>query len=482
MSELLNWRDDYIPTEKQRLFHNSRCDEVLYGGAAGGGKSRAIVQDGFARCMFYPGTIAVMFRRTYPELQNTLIAEAQRIIPNSLGKYTHTRHEYAFINGSRLLFRHCETEKDLHDYQGIEIQWLYFDELTHFSRAMYDYLKTRLRAKKSLGVVPVVRSASNPGGPGHGWVKSYFVDVAEYGKPFVEKVYVESRKRHETVTRQYIPALATDNPHIDDRYILELEKKPRALREALLLGHWDAFEGQVFTEFTNNKDGYLTRKNTHVIEPFPIPATWKRFRGFDFGFSRPFATVWVAVSPAGKCYAYREWYGSDSHDNTGVKMHPVKIAQHIVEIEKAEAKEGIRFHGVADPSIFDESRGESVAERMMPKDKGDNRRPGVVFEKGDNTRLAGKMQFHDRFAFDENGEPGLYITTACPELIRTLPNLPYSLTRPEDVESEGTEDHLYDALRYVLMAYPAGNKEPAPYELPRFDPFLETVRRVSTWH
>lgn len=478
MSEFVKHADAYVPTIKQRMFHMSICDEVLYGGAAGGGKSRAIVQDAFARCMYYTGTTAVLFRRSYPELEATLIKEASRMIPASLAKFSQTRHEYKFINGSTMMFRHCESEKDMTDYQGLEIQWLYFDELTHFPKEVYDFLKSRLRAKKELGVSPCVRSASNPGGPGHGWVKSYFVDVAPYGDIYREKIWVTARNRFETVTRQYIPALATDNPHIDGRYVRELEKKPPALRSALLFGHWDAFEGQVFTEFKNDPKNYLTRLNTHVIEPFTIPLHWKRYRGFDFGYSRPFAVVWVTVSPSNVCYVYREWYGSKSKDNYGLKLTPSEIAQGINDIEKAEAKDGIRFLGIADPSIFDESRGESIAEKMMPHAYNGTQAGGVVFDKGDNTRLAGKMQIHNRLAFNENGEPGLYIFNNCTELIRTLPNLPYSVNKPEDVETDNTEDHLYDALRYVLMAWPVGYKDaPPPVEIPRIDPLNQFRRR-----
>ena len=162
---------DYRPTEKQKLMHASAANEVLYGGAAGGGKSYAMVWDALIRCMRFPQTNAYMFRRTYKELEQTLIQTAQKIIPKSVGKYRGAQHRFELINGSAIHFCHCQNEaKDILIYQGAEIQWLYFDELTHFAQPTYEYLKSRLRAPKALGVTPVVRSGSNPGGSGHAWV------------------------------------------------------------------------------------------------------------------------------------------------------------------------------------------------------------------------------------------------------------------------------------------------------------------------
>lgn len=440
----------YEPTQRQRLFHASECDEVLYGGAAGGGKSYAICWDAFLRCMTYPGTHAYLFRRTIPELEMTLVRTMLSIVPKALGKYTAGTHEMKFVNGSVAHFCFLQNEGDgLLRYQGAEIHWLYFDELTHFTKAMYDYLRTRLRAEKRLGIVPCVRCASNPGGPGHAWVKARFVDSTHGGRE-VREIVVESSVLGTKAVRRvaYIPARPTDNPHITKDYIVELEQKPEALRRALLMGEWDAFDGQAFPEFTDDPAHYRDGLYTHVIEPFEIPTHWPRYVSFDHGYTRPYSFGVWAVDEEGRAYRYKELYGCVSGEaNTGVQQPPGEIARELASLLESEMREGLRVTGVADPAIWDRSRGMSVEEQI---------RSGfgaVTFRKGDNTRLPGKMQLHERLKFGGDGRPMLYVFRTCRDFIRTVPALTYDSRRPEDIDTAG-EDHIYDETRYFLMSRP----------------------------
>ena len=327
--------------------------------------------DAFMRCMRWPGSQAYLFRRTYPELRDTLIGEALSSIPSGLGRYNSSAHDYALPNGSALHFRSCPRPADVYKYQGAQIHWLYMDELTHFEQGVYDYLRTRVRAVKSLNIVPVVRATSNPGGAGHSWVKAYFVDAAPPGEMREKHVFSRQLGKEQVRTVQYIPALAIDNPYLSEDYIYELEQKPEKLRRALLEGNWDAFEGQVFTEFTDDPEHYGDRRRTHVIDPFEIPAHWRRYRSFDFGYSRQFSVGWWAVDEDGVLYRYRELYGCPpGHANEGVRWTPREIAARIRDMERAAGE--ARVMGIADPSIFDASRGESVAEQMSAE--------GVYFE------------------------------------------------------------------------------------------------------
>ena len=462
---------NYKPTPKQKIFHASPANEILYGGAAGGGKTKALVMDALFRTLTYPGTTAVIFRRTYQELRDTDIKEALESYPEGIAKYIAGNYEFRLTNGSKILFRHCENEADRFKYSGIEIQFLYFDELTSFEQVIYDFIKTRLRAKKSLNVVPIVRSASNPGNIGHGWVKHYFVDAGPYMEIQTQEIYSEALHKTKRIRTQYIPALATENPHITEDYIFELEQKPKALRDALLTGSWDSFEGMVFTEFVNDSAHYEDRVHTHVIDPFPIPLDWPRYFSFDHGYSRPFACQWWAMDYQGRAYLYKEWYGCKSKlANVGIELTPRQIAEGILEREAEEQAENLRIIRTADPAIFDRSRGESVADQMEPKPSLGLQ--GVSFNKGDNTRLAGKMQVHERLRFDENGKPGLYIFNTCHDWLRTVPNLPYSTKKPEDVDSDA-EDHDYDAMRYFLMDHPITPTKKPPQVYKPFSPFDE---------
>lgn len=458
---------EYNPTPKQRLFHESTADRILYGGAAGGGKSYAMCWDAFLRCLQWPGTYAYMFRRTFPMLEGTLIKNMLKIIPKSLGKYVGDKHEYRLVNGSIIKFCYCDNEgTDLMNYQGHEIDWLYFDELTHFTKAMYDFLVTRLRTEKKDGSAlpyePCVRCASNPGSAGHSWVKQAFVDKTDCGQKIVRDVVIdEKRKKKQIIYTQYIPATAYDNPYLQDNYIFNLLQKPKALREALLYGKWDAFEGQAFPEFVNDPEHYHDGIGTHVIDPFEIPYHWTRYVSFDHGYTRPFSFGVWAVDEEGRAYRYKELYGCVAGEaNVGLKITPGEIGQRLAELMEPEFKEGIRVIGIADPAIWDQSRGESVEAQIRKVFS------GVIFNRGDNTRLAGKMQVHERLKFDEDGRPMFYVFSNCTEFIRTFPALSYDDKKIEDINTD-CEDHQYDETRYFFMSRPIAPRkrvEPKRYK------------------
>lgn len=444
----------YTPTEKQSMYHTSDAYELLYGGAAGGGKSKATVMEAFIDALEHPGIDSYLFRRTYPELRDTLIREAQSSISKQLGAYTQSSHDFRLANGSVLHFRYCRNLQDAYNYQGTEMHRLYIDELTHFTQDVYDYLRTRVRAPKSKQASPKIRCTSNPGGVGHGWVKAAFIDGKEPYKIYEVPIRSDTLGKTVTVTRQYIPATVTDNPYLGESYVLELEQKPEALRKALLLGDWNVFEGQVFTEFVDDPKHYRDRIGTHVIEPFAIPEDWKRYRTFDWGYSRPFSVGYWAEDKEGRLYRYAEIYGSPKNPetgqtdkaNVGMKLTPDEVARMMREYEDTYEK-GHRLVGVADPAIFDESRGSDGCVAKIFE------RKGIYFEKGDHERLAGKMQLHNRLAFDENGIPMLYVFRTCRDFIRTLPTLTYDPLRVEDIDSAG-EDHIYDESRYLCMYRP----------------------------
>ena len=298
-----------------------------------------------------------------------------------------------------------------------------------------------------------IRATTNPGGIGHGWVKERFITPAPPLTPIVEEVEVQGPRGLGKLRRSriFVPSTVFDNQELlrnAPEYLANLAMLPENERMALLYGSWDSFDGQVFREWRNDPAHYADQRWTHVIDPFPIPGHWRIHRGFDFGYARPFAVGWFAVDEDGRVYHIKEFYGCTGVPNEGIRMHPGEIAREIRRMESEDPMlRGKVITGIADPSIFDESRGESVA-RMM------ERSPNFIYwQGGDNTRLAGKMQVHNRLAFDGEGRPMLQIFSTCKNCIRTLPALVYDARRPEDIDTQG-EDHIYDMLRYVLMERP----------------------------
>ena len=251
--------------------------------------------------------------------------------------------------------------------------------------------------------------------------------------------------------RVFIPSSVFDNPALlenDPDYLASLASLPEAEKQALLYGSWDSFSGQVFTEWRNDPAHYQDQRWTHVIAPFPIPKHWKIYRGFDFGFSKPFSVGWYAADEEGRLYRIKELYGCTGRPNEGLRIDPVEQARRIREVEQNDPQlRGRVIQGIADPAIFDESRGESIAAMM---ERGPN---FLHWMPGDHTRLAGKMQFHYRLAFDGEGRPMFQVFSTCRHFIRTIPNLVYDESNVEDIDTR-QEDHIYDECRYVLMEHP----------------------------
>ncbi len=441
----------WSPQPRQAAFLARPEWEALYGGAAGGGKSEALVMEAL-RQVHIPHYKGLILRKTYPQL-GELVDKTLRYYPRAFpgAKYSESRHTWTFPSGARIVFGSMQYTDDREKYQGAAYDYIAFDELTHFTWEEYSYLFSRCRPNGP-GTRCYIRATANPGGVGHGWVKERFITAAppmttiwtdlEFQGP--EGYTLRGRR-----SRVFIPAKVTDNAKLLEYhpdYLLNLASLPEAQRRALLEGDWDSFSGQVFTEWRNDPAGYATGRGTHVIDPFPIPASWSLWRGFDWGYARPFSVGWYAVDPDRRLYRIRELYGCTGAPNVGVKWDPARVAREIRRIESEDPNlRGRRIVGVADPAIFASDGGESVAALMA--------RQQVHWERGDHQRLPGKMRVHDRLAFDEEGRPMLYVFSTCRHFIRTLPALVYSQTDVEDVDTQG-EDHIYDELRYVCMADP----------------------------
>jgi len=466
------------PQPKQIAFLSRPEYEALYGGAAGGGKSDALLAEAL-RQVHIPHYRAIIFRKTYKQLTE-LIDRSQALYKAAYpkAKWNKNEHCWTFPSGAKVFFGNMHRTEDRKNYQGKRYDFIGFDELTHFTWDEYSYMFSRNRPGGP-GTRVYIRATTNPGGIGHGWVKDRFITAAPPLKP-IKGLYRITDPEGKIIeikrSRVFVPASVFDNKILlanDPNYLANLAMLPEAEKRALLYGDWDSFQGQVFAEWRNDPEHYKDRFNTHVINPFVVPESWRIYRGFDFGYAKPFSVGWFAVDHDGRMYHIRELYGCQpDQPNTGVKWTPQQIAAEIKKIEADDINlKERRIIGIADPSIFDESRGESIAAMME--------REGVYWDKGDNKRLPGKMELHYRLMFDKSGIPMFYVFHTCKNFIRTIPSLTYSEIDPEDVDTDG-EDHIYDMTRYVAMENPVAPARVKEYVERSFNP-LETETKYDRY-
>jgi len=409
-------------TPKQNMFITATADEVLFGGAAGGGKSYAQIIDALIYRIKYPGSKQIILRRTYPELDKSIIRRTLALYPKSIYKYSSSTHTGVFSNGSIIDFGYCDNENDVYRYQSAEFDVVRFDELTHFTKDMYIYLISRLRGVN--GYPKQMKSTTNPGGIGHKWVKERFIDIGS------ENTVHEINGGK----RVFIPSLVTDNSFLmakDGSYLRRLENLSEKDRKALLYGQWDIFEGQYFDEWD---------RAVHTVKPFEIPQDWPRYATMDYGLDM-LAVYFIAVDSAGNRWVYDEIY------------QPNLIISRAARLVKTHISTPLRAF-YAPPDLWNrrQDSGRSVADIFVAN--------GIMLTKSSNDRTAGwyAVKEYLHLSQDEFGgvSPGLKIFTTCTNLIRTLPALTHDSRNVNDVSNTPHEyTHGPDALRYFCVMHTA---------------------------
>ena len=419
-------------------------NEVLYGGAAGGGKTMALIADPM-RYFDNSNFNGIILRRSTDELRE-IVWKTQELYPQAFpgAKWGEKKSQWTFPSGARIWLTYLDRPEDVLRYQGQAFSYIAFDELTqHPTPFAYLYMKSRLRTTDPT-LPTFIRATTNPGGPGHSWVRKMYIDPAPANQAFAATdietgktlVYPESHEKagQPLFTRRFIPASLYDNPYLtaDASYEANLLSLPEMQRRQLLEGDWDVADGAAFPEF---------KKADHVIEPFDIPNEWRRFRSCDYGYSSYSAVHWFAIDPSYETlYCYRELY---------VSKHTGKdLGAAVLEAERGEPIS----YGVLDSSCW-HNRGQlgpSIAEEMIAM--------GCRWRPSDRTagaRVAGKNQFHQRLKVDaETSLAGIIFFNTCRQIISDLPVIPSDPKGSDDIDPRYATDHAYDSVRYGIMSRP----------------------------
>ncbi len=454
---------------KQTFVLESEATEILFGGAAGGGKSHLLRVIGTLLCLYIPNLQVYLFRRLSPDLQaNHMDGEAG--FRNTLaplvasGDVKIVEDEVRFIrNGSKIHLSHCQHGKDMYKYQGAEIHVLLIDELTHFTETIYRFLRNRVRMPPSIPMMiyeifgkdftlPKIICGSNPGNIGHQFVKQTFIDMLQ---PYEVK---QMPPEEGGMKRQYIPALLEDNPTLvknDPGYEMRLQGLSSPdLVKAMRYGLWDITAGAALEKL---------RRDKHMIRNFEVPSAWTKFMVIDWGSAKPFAVGWFCVVedhlnlkakddwperliPRGALILYREWYGWNGKADEGCRLESPTVAKQILDIEE-EAGEEMDYR-VGDSAMWAEHDGKSIQERMYEATNG-----MFLMERSRKDRINNFEEIRARIAGDEDG-PMFYATIGCKHFWRTVPDLQLDDKHPEKGPGTEQEDHIFDVLSYGCASRP----------------------------
>lgn len=408
-------------SEPQRAFFAARQKYVCYGGARGGGKSWASRTKAVGMALRYEGIKILIIRRTYAEMENSLISPILKMLPASVATYNATAHMVYFTNGSTIKFGHLPGygAAACGEYQGSEYDAVFFEELTQFLESEFRAIAACVRGVNEFP--KRIYCTCNPGGVGHAWVKRLFID---------------RRFKPNENPDDYVFFKATVDDNVDlvrnsPDYVAALDLLPEDIRNAHRYGDWNALSGAFFPEFSTE---------LHVYTPFEIPDEWPRYRAFDYGLDM-FACLWVAVDFTGRCWVYREFAESN--------LIVSDAARAMRACTPLNERVG---YTIAPPDMWNRQRdsGKSMAEVFMQN--------GIGLVKASNSRVQGWLQVKELLKVRADGKPGLMISEDCASLIEFLPLLQHDDKNPSDCATEPHEiTHVPDALRYfcVMRTLPA---------------------------
>lgn len=464
------------PHPKQALAHQQLAKEIMFGGAAGPGKTDWLLAQVLRPCFMYDGFSALVLRRSFSHLtqRRGIIERLIARIPRSVGIYNSGEHVWRFRNGSSLQLGFLATDVDVERYVGGEYGIIGWDQVEQFTEFQYTRLFHPLRlpehhAAIKAGYIPHMAVTANPGGTGHMWVKGRWVDPAP---PTVVWLPDPTEDEPHPGTRVFIPATLEDNPSMPPWYREQLNAiSDPQLRKALAEGDWDVYAGSRF--------GHIFKRRVHVVEPedYPIPPGAGVPRGLacDYGLEHPWCALWGAVLSDGLVVIYRELHASG--------LTPREQADQIRFVEK---QAGERLPGRPMPTALSpdawhrdpsepttakkqvqgrniQTVGGGSSAKAPPKNSiaWHYHQAGIPAIRANDDRLSGTMLIADKLGVRADGRPRLLIHSTCLNLIRTLPALPRDKANPELIQKQDGDDPV-DTLRYLLQLIAPGDFTPPP--------------------
>lgn len=410
----------YRPFPRQREFHKSAEKYRLFGGAAGPGKTKALLWEAIRQANKWAGVDTLLLRRTFPELEASLITYFRRDVPRWLYQnYNEAKHIITWHNGSTTRFGYSASENDIYQYQGAEFLFIGIDELTLFTLGQWQFLTSRNRCAIP-GTTPNMAGATNPGNIGHAWVKALWVDRRP--APGMDRP-----GQYDPSDYAFIRATIADNPlYKDDAdYLKTLDALPRHLRQAFLEGDWNVFAGQYF-------DIFDVRRHTVRAEQIGLESWWPRWISIDWGYEHPSAVYWHTMRPDGVVVTYREYVVNH--------LTPNDLAKGIVGRNGGEKIAAVYLS----PDAFARHTSELTIAHQLGY---------VLAEKGlplpvpaDDDRVGGWMLIYQMLQ-DEKW----MIADSCPQLIDCLPTLVRDPANVEDVQKMDGDDPA-DSARYGLKS------------------------------
>ncbi len=422
----------------QEAFFQARVKYVCYGGARGGGKTWCTQRKSVGGCLRYPGLRVLILRRRYEDLENSVITPILRLVGQPVAQYTATRRTLEFFNGSTIKFGNMSSygAATAGKYQGQEYDWIFLEEATQFTEAEFRGIAACCRGANSFP--KRIYMTANPGGIGHQWVK----------RLFLSRDFLPGENPDDYV---FIKATVEDNTDLlegSPDYVSALELLPEDIRRAHRYGDWDALAGGFFPEFTSH---------THVVQDFPLPAHWKKYRAFDYGLDL-FACLWIAVDENGRCYVYRELAekGLLVSDAAGAALGLTPPGEQVE-------------YTIAPPDMWSTQKdtGKTMAQVF--------RENGLDIIRGNNSRVQGWMAVKELLKPMADGKPGLLVFASCRGLIDDLMAIQHEIRNPSDCAKEPHElTHRPDALRYFcqLRTLPAQQEEPPEEDFHRRRSYL----------